>query len=85
MLCGCSDLVKASSSAEDIKVDDLSFEKFMSIMKRGMGYNEKKESIVYSHTGWNKVVIQNELGWHAALVEMLAKGQTRFYFQVADR
>lgn len=80
--CRPQDMLVAGRLEGTVKVDDLDFSKFISLIVKELGYNDKQDMIVYERVGVVNMHITNELEWRTALSEMHTEGAIRFFFVI---
>jgi hypothetical protein len=83
-VCRLRDLVEDEKCGENIRLDDLQFDKWICMLQEDVGYNPKQETIYYSCVGESLLDVWNERCWKAALEEMSIKGLSRFSFTIGS-
>ena len=81
-ICTTQDVQKIGIHTGPRSIDDLDFKRFMLLIKNDLGYNEKRDTIIYARPGLPMTSIANERQWKAAMVEMVALGVERFSFSI---
>lgn len=81
-ICRAWDLASATTPKEHIRVDDLDFDRFLSVLREDINYDTQSDIIQYNCAGECPLHIWNERSWKTALEEMLTKGLSRFTFTV---
>ncbi len=81
--CSTSDITKETKKINIIEAMNLNFDKWKMVLKENIAYDDLHDVIVYIG-GKNSIEITIERAWREALVEMHARGQSRFCFNIKE-
>ena len=83
--CWSQDLISLRRQNSLITVNNLNFERFISMLKKELKYNDWQDMIVYECADMTIMHISNELEWKTVFLKMYTERSIHFFFTIRRR